>query len=275
VSLGLLAGLVLALASTVAFNWGLYAQHTAASSIPPLSLRSPFRSLAELFGNRRWLAGFAADLAGWPLYVAALALAPLSIVQAAAAGGIGVLAALVGSTSPRERAGIVAAFAGLVLLAVSLSQSTSSERSSVSAVGAWIVVSAVVAAISAGPGSRALVAGGGLGLASGVLYAAGDVGTKGVLFGGDLVWFVPAVLACYGVGFVVLQLGFQRGGALATAGLASLTTNALPILAGTALFSESLPAGAWGLSRAAAFTLVVAGAALLARPGHVAPAAAR
>jgi hypothetical protein len=64
---------------------------------------------------------------------------------------------------------------------------------------------------------------------------------------------------------VCLQLGFQRGGSLATAGLSTLMTNALPIVAGVALFSERLPGGGEGALRVVAFVLVTAGAALLAR----------
>ena len=76
---------------------------------------------------------------------------------------------------------------------------------------------------------------------------------------------MPALLACHGLAFVALQLAFQRGAALATAGVASLLTNALPIAAGVALFHESLPGGALGVLRGLAFACVVAGAALLAR----------
>ena len=80
------AGLGLALASAGALNWGFFTQHGAASALPPLSLRRPLRSLRLLFGERRWLAGFLVGIAGWLLYVGALALAPLSLVQAVSAG---------------------------------------------------------------------------------------------------------------------------------------------------------------------------------------------
>ena len=76
---------------------------------------------------------------------------------------------------------------------------------------------------------------------------------------------VPAVLAAHGLAFVALQLGFQRGGALQTAGTASLLTNALPIAAGLALFHEHLPGGALGALRVAGFVLVIAAAAVLVR----------
>jgi hypothetical protein len=77
------------------------------------------------------------------------------------------------------------------------------------------------------------------------------------------------VLACHGLAFVALQLGFQRGGALATAGVSTLLTNALPILAGMLVFHEGLSAGMLGALRVLAFAGVVAGAALLCSPAEV------
>ena len=88
--------------------------------------------------------------------------------------------------------------------------------------------------------------------------------TKAALSGGGRLAFVPVLLACHGLAFAALQLGFQRGGALATAGVATLFTNALPIAAGTTLFGEGL--GSVPPLRLVAFSLSVAGATLLARP---------
>src|SRR5439155_8961195 len=79
--------------------------------------------------------------------------------------------------------------------------------------------------------------------------------------GGSRLWFVPALLACHGFAFVAMQLAFQRGRRLATAGVAVLWTNALPIAAGMALFAES----SGGPTRILAFALVVVAAAALAR----------
>jgi hypothetical protein len=259
-------GLLLALGSAAALNWGYFIQHAAATGMPPLSPRRPLQSLALLFRDLRWVIGFFTGIGGWGLYVAALALAPLAIVQAASAGGIALLAALVGTLARREQLAVAVAIAGLVLLGVSL-VGTSAPTSH----GAWVSValwrgaSVCVATLAAGPASAARAGGAGLGIAAGVLYASGDVGTKAALAGGTRFAFVPALLACHGLAFVCLQLGFQRGGALATAGMATLWTNALPIAAGSFLFSESLPAGFRGAARVAAFACVVVGAAALAR----------
>ena len=271
------AGLALALGSAVAIQWGYYVQHAVASQLPPLSVRRPVRSLLALFSVRRWLVGFVVGIGGWVLYVAALRLAPLSLVQAASAGGIAVLALLVSrggiALERRELVGIVVALAGLVLLGVSLvGQHTPTSGGHAGAVVLWLVVSVGVAALA----TRWRSGGAGFGIAAGVLYAAGDVGTKAAVVGGQRLWFVIPVLACHGLAFVAIQLGFQRGGALATAGVATLFTNALPILAGTVLFAEALPAGVLGAVRVAAFAAVVAGAALLAQPeGEEAAPAAR
>jgi hypothetical protein len=262
-------GLVLALLSAGALNWGFFAQHTAASTLPPLSLRHPVSSLASLFRSVEWLVGFLCGLGGWALYVCALALAPLSLVQASSAGGIGLLALLVSRRgtvlSERERFGVGSSIAGLALLGISLAGGSAGGRpGSAAAVAAWLAASCALAATAAGPAARLLTAGAGLGVAAGVLYAAGDVASKAAVHGGLALAFVPAVLTAHGLAFVALQLSFQRGGALATIGVSTLLTNALPIIAGLAIYGETLPGGALGIARAIAFVLVVVGAGALA-----------
>jgi hypothetical protein len=260
-------GLALSLASAFALNWGWVAQHGAASALSPLRLRAPLRSLRLLFANVRWLVGFVVGLGGWALYIVALALAPLSLVQAVSAGGIAILALLVHRRSTRlvtrEWNGVMLGTAGLVLLAATLGGgATTSHLRHASGGLVWLGGSAAAAALA----PLLLRGAAGLGIAAGTLYAAGDVATKAALGGGGRVLFAPAVLAAHGLAFVCLQLGFQRGSALATAGLSTLFTNALPIAAGITIFDEHLPGGAAGDARIAAFALVVGCAALLARP---------
>jgi hypothetical protein len=270
---GVGAGLVVALASALALNWGFWVQHDVASALPRLSVRRPLRSLRLLFAHRRWLAGWSAGLGGWGLYVAALRLAPLSLVQAVSAGGVGVLALLawhVTGVRPlrRERISLVVAVAGLIVVALSLWGSTPHGRhgSAVAVIG-WAAATLVLATFAVVAGGRMLRAGAGLGIGSGLLYAAGDVATKAAVGGGARLGLAVLVLACHGLAFVLLQLGFQRGGVLATAGLSSLFTNALPIVAGVSLFGEAVPAGWTGAVRVIAFGAVVLGAAGLARGG--------
>jgi hypothetical protein len=83
---------------------------------------------------------------------------------------------------------------------------------------------------------------------------------------------VPLILG-YTLGTSLLQVGYQAGGALTVAGLATLLTNALPILAGTLVLEEPVPSGALGALRILAFVAVSVGAVLLSRPAAQAPAA--
>lgn len=265
-------GLVLSVVSSVAINLGYALQHASASALPALSLRRPLRSLVSLFRSGRWTLGFFGGIGGWVLYVGALRIAPLSLVQAASAGGIGVLAIGGGRLRPVERVGIGAALSGLLLLGLSLGSHPASSHGSATAIAAWMLASVAVAGVVA----RLLPAGAGLGTAAGVLYAAGDVGTKAAVVGGARLLFVPGLLACHALAFVALQLAFQRGGRLSTAGLAVLWTNALPILAGTLLLGEALPGGWRGAARVAAFGFVLAGAVALSwrEPRALEPAGA-
>lgn len=257
-------GLLLAIASTVAINRGYALQHDAASALPPLTVRHPARSLLSLVRNRRWFVGFAGGIGGWVLYVVALRVAPLSLVQAAAAGGIAVLALGGGHLFPHERLGVALALAGLLLLGLSLGAHTASSHGSPLAVALWMGGSVVAAGVAA----AVLPGGVGLGTAAGIFYAAGDVGTKIAVVGGVRLWFVPALLACHGLAFVAFQLGLQRGRRLATAGVAVLWTNALPIAGGMVLFAEGT-----GALRLVAFALVLIAAAALARSTAEAPPA--
>jgi hypothetical protein len=255
-------GLALALGSAVGIGGGYALQHSSASQLPPLALRRPVYSVRLLLSSGRWTWGLLAGIVGWVLYVVALRLAPLSLVQAASAGGIGVLAFSGGRLSRSERVGVGAAFGGLILLALSVGSHPPTGRGDVTAVAVWVGVSSAAAGVLAW---RWRSSGAALGTAAGVLYAAGDVATKAAVVGGARLAFVPVILACQGVAFVCLQLAFQRGSSLASGGLTVLWTNSLPIAAGMALFSEPLPGGVRGGLRVAAFALVLAGGVALSR----------
>jgi len=262
------AGVGVSFVSAVAINGGFFLQHQGSATAPALSLRRPLASLRALFFTPRWLAGWLGGIAGWGLYICALALAPLSLVQAASAGGVVVLAALTWASgqrlTARERLGTAAAVAGLFLLGASLGTVAPAAAVASQAVFAWIALLVVAAALAAGPAAPYLRPGAGLGVAAGLLYAAGDVATKGAFAPGGTAWLVPLLLACHLGGFVTLQLGFQRGTALATAGPATLLLSGVPIVAGLSLFHDGVPTGVLGAVRLASFAAVVAGAVLLA-----------
>jgi hypothetical protein len=261
--------LLITLVSASLLNVGYLLEHSVASEAPPLSLRHPVASLRSLLGNRRWLLGFATEGAGWLLYVVALALAPLSLVQATAAGGIGILAIMVSRVthaplSGGERIGAALSVVGLALLGVSLLGSHSEgSLSSYVWISVWLIASAIAAAVLIRL-SRLIGSGPAWGLAAGILFAAGDVSTKMAVSGGAAnVAFLACLIVFYAIGTAVLQAGFQRGSALTIAGLATLLTNALPIAAGMLVFHEAFPGGWVGAVRIIAFAAVIGGALLL------------
>jgi hypothetical protein len=124
----------------------------------------------------------------------------------------------------------------------------------------------VLALVFLSVGRKALPAPAALGIAGGLFFSIGDVSTKVVTTSGPVDVFVIALIAGYGVGTALLQLGYQTGGALTVAGLATLLSNAVPIVAGTVVLHEPLPSGPLGGLRALAFVAVSGGAFLLAQP---------
>lgn len=274
--------LFLTLVSACALNAGYLIEHSVASQLPRLSFREPVRSVRLLLGQRRWLAGFGIEAVGWALYVVALALAPLSIVQATAAGGIALLAVMAARftgvrLTRKERLGVVASVGGLALLGGSLvgGHAEGSDPGYAVILG-WLGASGLAAAVAVKLLSAQIGAGPAYGIATGLLFAAGDIATKMAVKGGDgrHLAFFAALIAFYAVGTGVLQAGFQRAAALTTAGIATLLTNALPIVAGMTIFGEPLPGGWLGALRIAAFAAVIAGAVLLAQKGKGAAAEA-
>ena len=267
----LVIGLVLALATAAAFNWSWVAQHSITSKLPRLELRRPIWSLKLLFAHRRWLIAFLVGVGGWFFYVLALKLAPLSLVQSVSAGGLGLLAVFAqrasGERLPRrEWVGIGLAIAGLLFLAISLADaSTHATSASWLTLGTWFVLSTLGVLLFLGPVAPLLAPGAAWGISAGLMYAAADVGTKALWEGGLILLVILPVWACHGLAFTIIQMGFQRGRALATAGLSSFCTNALPIAGGILVYHEHVPGGALGVLRVLAFACIVLGAAAVAR----------
>ena len=84
VQLGLLLALLTAFASIVGF---LY-KHRGAVESPPVEARRPVRTSLALFRSRWYTIGILVATASWGFHVAALALAPISLVQSVIAGGL-------------------------------------------------------------------------------------------------------------------------------------------------------------------------------------------
>jgi hypothetical protein len=160
VNLGTAIGIPLAAGSATLANIAYLREHDAAAAMPALSMRRPLHSLHLLLSDRDWLVGFAMETGGFLLYAAALALAPLALVQSIGAGGIGVLAYVSSRVSGkplgrRRQIGVWLSIAGLVALAISLAKASGNgHHGSIAGIAAWSR-SAAGSARSASPrGSR-------------------------------------------------------------------------------------------------------------------------
>jgi hypothetical protein len=264
--------LALALASTVLINIAYLRQHDAAAALPSLSLRRPLHSARVLLTDRSWLMGFALETGGFALYVAALALAPLALVQSIAAGGIGVLAFASARMGKRklgrhELAGVLLSTLGLFALALSLAGGAGEGNGgTIGGILLWFGATAGAAVLALVLGRRFGKLAVAEGLAGGLFFSIGDISVKVATHGGTHYAFAIGVIVGYSLGTALLQLGYQRGGALTVAGLATLVTNALPIAAGAVVLGEPVPSGVYGALRLFAFAAVTVGAVLLARP---------
>jgi hypothetical protein len=265
-------GLVLALASTTLVNLAYVREHDAVGELAPLSLLRPAHSLRLLLADRAWIAAFAMESGGFVLYVTALRLAPLALVQSVAAGGIGVLAMATTRLGHRtlttvERVGAGVAVVGLVFLALSLVGGVQqSARGDLVEIGLWLGCTCAAVALVLSVGRPLLGAAAGDAVAGGLLFSCGDISTKIATEGGARVAFAAVAILGYVLGSALLQVGYQRATALSIAGVATLLTTALPIAAGSVLLHETPPHGAQGVLRVVSFAAVVAGAILLGRP---------
>ncbi|MDR2988809.1 MAG: hypothetical protein LBV34_28635 [Nocardiopsaceae bacterium] len=255
-------GLGLAFVAAVVTNTAYSLEHDAAAALPRLSPRRPLRTVDFLIHDKPWMKAFAAETTGWLMYVAALRLAPLALVQAVTASGVAVLAFATARGHPsrlarRERIAVVLALAGLLALGISLLGRESNDKHP-PAIGIiiWLTACALIAfAVIVRPPRFGRAAT--LGLAAGLLFADGDVSAKLIGYGGLwLLALIPLVIA-YGVGTSVLQTAYQRGDALTAAGMATLVTNAVPIGAGFVLFGERLPKGGFAVLQILAFGCLV------------------
>lgn len=263
-------GLGLALVAAVVTNIAYSLEHDAAAELPPLSPSRPIRSARLLLRERRWLTAFGIESAGWLVYVAALRLAPLALVQAVTASGVAVLAFATTRGHPsvlarRERIAVVLALVGLALLGLSLVGTSPVDRHP-SAIGAivWLGACGGAAALLIAEPTR-LARAASLGLAAGFLLADGDMSAKLVGYGGW--WFVAiaGLIVAYAVGTSVLQYAYQHGDALTGAGTATIVTNTVPIVAAFILFDETLPHGGRAILQCVAFACLVVSAAALGR----------
>jgi drug/metabolite transporter (DMT)-like permease len=286
---GVGAGIVLALAASLALNTGYLLQHTGLTSGPDISLRHPLATLRWLLASRPWLAGLAIATLGWAMHIGALSKAPISVVQAFVAGGLA-FALPIGrwlfrqSLGAGELWGICLLAAALAALAVGIQDH--GAHGSFDSLGLALYLGAslaAAAALTAAPARERRPQA--LGVAAGVLYGAADVAIKaltginsehGLWHALLSPWLLLAALATLGASYC-FQRGLQTGRALPVIALMTAATNALSIAAGFMVFGD--PLGRTPLlatAHAAALVVIVAAASKLAPAADpsAAPAAA-
>src|SRR5215218_287371 len=124
-SFGVQLGLLLALATAFASVVGFLYKHRGAVESPPVEARRPVRTSLALFRSRWYTIGIVIATASWGLHVAALSLAPISLVQSVIAGGLVLLTVTADRlfahrVTRREWIGVGMTAAGLAFLAATL-----------------------------------------------------------------------------------------------------------------------------------------------------------
>jgi hypothetical protein len=278
VQLGLLLAVATALASIVGF---LY-KHRGAVESPAVDWRRPLWSTVVLFRSRWYVLGIVVALGGWGLHVGALALAPISLVQATIAGGLVLLTVVADrffahQVTRREWIGVALAAAGLAFLAATLGEGAEGAHSEYEALTLAVFVAAVGATgIAMGVAARGTARAGVLfGASAGLLWGASDTSIKalsdqlGEASAAAIVLSpLAAVIAIASfLGLLVSARSLQLGPVVPVIAATSVAANVSTIAAGPIVFAEPLPEDALGLIvRMLAFALVICAAALTPPP---------
>src|ERR671930_205577 len=179
-------GILLALLCALATNLGFLFKHRGACAAPYVSMRHPIRSAVGLFRSKWFAIGMLVAVGAWTLHVGALALAPLSLVQALISGGLVLLTVLAEryfgcSVGLRQWIGVGLTALGLVLITVTLPAGTGAH-SSYSTAGMIVFESVLLLVGMTLVFSRRLGShehhGVFLGTAAGILFGVSDIAIK-------------------------------------------------------------------------------------------------
>jgi drug/metabolite transporter (DMT)-like permease len=278
-----IVGLGLALGCAVATNVAFLLKHRGAVLAPPVMVHHPLRSAVALFRSKWFAIGWLVAVVAWVLHVGALALAPLSIVQAVLSGGL-VFLAVLGERffgfrlGRRQWTGVIVTAAGLAVIGLTSGPDDGDPpgyalAALITLECGIVVVSGAVAALSThrrvSPATQGLI----LGAAAGALFGASDVALKyltdvvgeGVL---ELIspWTGAAVVASVGA-FYASARALQLGPGVEVIALTTVAANLTAIVGGILVFRDPIGADALEIvGRMIAFGLVIAGAALIPAP---------
>jgi hypothetical protein len=271
-------GLILALGCAAFTGVSLLCKHRGAVAAPDVAMRSPLRSAAGLFRSRWWAIGFGLAALGWALHVAALSMAPLSLVQAVIAGGLALLAVPARrwfglSVGGRDLLGLCLCAAGLAFLGLTAGHGQDSgafagttmlafEGGTLALVGALLVASAHRRLVSRGWVLLAVAAGVSVGV-SDVAIKALAVTVPASPLNVISPWTAMAIIGGVG-GFLALARGLQLGEPVAVMVAFSASATLAAITGGILVFGDPLGSDALDVvARCLAFVAVIAAAALL------------
>jgi drug/metabolite transporter (DMT)-like permease len=283
-------GILLALACAVATQLGFLYKHRGANAAPEVDIRHPLKTVRSLFASKWFAVGMGVALGAWLLHVAALAFAPLSVVQAVLSTGVVILAALADrlfgfEVGRRQWVGVAMTAIGLVLLVVTLPASTGAHshysltgmlafEGGMLAIGALLIYGPRAGAPEHHHGIM-------LGAAAGVLFGVSDVAIKALTgLDGPLAiltspWLGFTILASV-VAFYASARSLQDGEAVPVIAATSTAANVSCILGGILVFGDPMPSDALGIAiQAVAFTLVVVAALVTPPPLRAAEANAQ
>jgi drug/metabolite transporter (DMT)-like permease len=273
--LGLLLALGCAFATNLAFLW----KQKGAVAAPEVALRHPLASAKGLFCSKWFVIGFSVAIAAWALHVAALALAPISLVQAVISGGLVFLAVLADrwfgfKLGRRQWWGVAFVAAGLAFLGLTAEQTGSHSSYSIAgmigfesvmvALGTFFIVSHKVQLGLAGDRHGVELA-----AAAGILFGVSDVAIKALTGDPSSIlgpWTLVALLASLGA-FYASAHSLQLGDGVSVIATTSVAANASAIVGGILVFGDPIGGDALAIvGRAAAFTLVLVATALMPAP---------
>jgi drug/metabolite transporter (DMT)-like permease len=277
-------GILLAIFCALATNLGFLLKHRGACAAPDVTMTHPVRSAVGLFKSKWFAIGMLVAAGAWIFHVAALAFAPLSIVQAVISGGLVLLTVLAErffgcSVGSRQWFGVGLTALGLVLLAVTLPTGTGAH-SSYSLAG-MIAFESVLLAVGT---ALVLTPGLGnhehhgvmLGTAAGILFGVSDVaikalthsvGADGLVSGLLLSPWLLTCLAASVLAFFASARGLQKGEAVPVITLTSAAANVTAITGGFVVFGDPMPNDPIGIVvQSFAFILVIGAAVLMPAP---------
>jgi hypothetical protein len=293
--MALAPGILLALACAVVANIAFFLKYRGANSVAQVSPRHPLRSARQLFASKWFTLGMIVAAASWGLHVAALAIAPMSVVQVALAGGVVLIAVMADKifgfkVGARQWVGLCLTAAALVTLGLTLpAMHGSHSRFSAAAMIAFEAgLFGIGGLLIMGPrvGGRVEHHGVMLGAAAGVLFGVSDTaikaltgiaGAHGALALLDSPWLAVAIAASV-LAFYASARGLQDGEAVPVIAVTGTAANIAGIASGIIVFGDPMPGSATGVAmQALAFVLVIVAAALMPAPvrsAGLAPASA-